>query len=152
VIHTMGMQFVEPARVHIDEVDCGHHLRSWLSFAPGARFTKKNHHLMPGTDNVYDSDAKWQKVVMVTDGACPVPVPLGFDMWMHSGDGEFQLTDPTDSSSVTGVRMKRIHDGSCGVMQYEQLESEPNCRVLDKSWSEVLRQTLMASAHVCRRA
>ena len=48
-----------------------------------------------------------------------VPVPLGFDMWMHFGDSEFVLTDPVDSTAFIGMIVRRLHDGGCGIMQFD---------------------------------
>ena len=53
-------------------------------------------------------------------------------MWVHFGDGEFELTDPVDSTTVMGVVIKRVHDGGCGLMQYEQLKSESSCATLKR--------------------
>ena len=89
---------------------------------------------------------------MRCDAAAPVPVPLAFDMWVHFGDGEFKLTDPVDSTGITGVDCKRVHDGGCGVMQFEQLESERNRKILGNAWKDILSQLPDAAAHARRRA
>ena len=73
-------------------------------------------------------------------------------MWVHFGDGEFELTDPVDSSTVTGVVVKRVHDGGCGLMQYEQLKSESSCAMLKKIWKEIAKQLPAGAAHARRRA
>ncbi len=62
-----------------------------------------------------------------------VPVPLGFDMWMHFGDGEVVLTDPVDSTAVTGILVRRLHDGGCGTMQFDQLQSSSSCSTLTRA-------------------
>ncbi len=67
-----------------------------------------------------------------------MPVPLAFDMWVHFGDGEFKLTDPVDSTGITGIECRRTHDGSCGAMQFEQLESEKNRVVFKNAWEDIL--------------
>ena len=89
---------------------------------------------MPGTDTLEDSDGIWQMAEMKTDDDknC-VPLLLGFDMWMNYAGGEFLLKDPIDQMSITGVKVNRIHDGACGVMQVEQLQDPANCDVIDKS-------------------
>ena len=89
---------------------------------------------------------------MKCDAAALVPVPLGFDMWMHLGDGEFKLTDPVNSTGITGVERKRTHGGGCGVMQFEQLQSQRNCEVIGSAWKDILSQLPHAAAHARRRA
>ena len=71
---------------------------------------------------------------------------------MHVGDGEFKLTDPVDSTGITGVECRRTHDGSCGMMQFEQLESERNRVILGNAWKDILSQLPDAAAHARRRA
>ena len=88
---------------------------------------------MPGTDNYRDSDVRWERATTECLVAAPVPVPLAFDMWVHFGDGEFKLTDPVDSTGITGIECRRTHDGSCGIMQFEQLESKKNRVVLENA-------------------
>ena len=65
---------------------------------------------------------------------------------MHLGDGEFKLTDPVDSTGITGVECKRTHDGDCGVMQFEQLQSQRNCEVIGNAWKDILSQLPHAAA------
>ena len=121
VLHTAGMNFTRKERVLVDRVDTGHRVEDWLGYAPGRRWKRKKCHLMPGTTNHRDSDAVWERATMKCDAAALVPAPLAFDMWVHFGDGEFKLTDPVDSTGITGVECKRVHDGGCGVVQFEQL-------------------------------
>ena len=126
VIHTAGMNFMENAMVLVDRVDTGFKVKDWLSHVPGRRWKRFKNRLTPGTQSHRESDAVWERATMKCDAAALVPVPLGFDMWMHLGDGEFKLTDPVDSTGITGVECKRVHDGGCGIMQFEQLQSERN--------------------------
>ena len=123
-----------------------------MARAPGGRWKNKNSHLLPGTHSFQESDARWANATVVVDEDNLVPVPLGFDLWMHFGDGEFGLTDPVDSTTVTGVEVNRVHDGGCGVMQHEQLQSPANRDTVTRAWKEIAQQLPTAAAHARRRA
>ena len=72
MIHTAGMQFLQDAKVFVEEENTD--MRAWdrLSYAPGQRWKRKHRHFMPGTDNWRDSDARWEKATMKCDVAAPV--------------------------------------------------------------------------------
>ena len=103
VIHAVELGFLTDARVFVDGQYTGERFRQWMMHAPGGRWKNRREHLLPGTRTYQESDARWARATVEVDQHNLVPVPLGYDMWMHLGDGEFELTDPVDSTSITGI-------------------------------------------------
>ncbi len=97
---------------------------------------------MPGCRDYRESDARWARAAITRDPVvAPVPVPLGLDAWVNYGRGsEYELTDPVDFQDITRIPCRRIHDGFCGLMQYEQLRSEKNQEAFKASWRDILSQ------------
>ena len=142
--------------------DCDPHswfeVLSWresLRGRPVHRRALQSIHLLPGTHSFQESDARWANATIKVDEDNLVPVPLGFDTWMHFGDGEFVLTGPVDSTAVTGIIVRRLHDGGCGIMQFDQLQSSSSCSTLTRAWrslSSCLRLPHMRAAEQNGRA
>ena len=78
-----------------------------------------------------------------------VSIPLGFDVHLDFSE-DFFITDPPDCRTVTGIKVNRRHDGANGVMQYEQLQSDDDCGMIQRAWSSLLR-ALPASTRAARR-
>ncbi len=93
-IHTVGLKFLASAQVYVNDQPTGMLFKDWMAHAPGGRWKNKTGHLLPGTSSFQESDARWANATIRVDEDNLVPVPLGFDMWMHFGDWRIRADRP----------------------------------------------------------